>query len=258
MNRRDFFRFSAAIGLWVGGAELTRAEVAKASSVPSGVGRKFYPNGQVRPFAGNTIICHTPQQGEHKAYFNALLDIYREASVQSFAHKIAFTPPSSYHMTIFGGANDQDRNTALWPRGLSRDASMDDCNDWVAARLKAFKLNCALPIRMKVDLLPPVEAPLVLRLLPYDEAENVKLRTLISRLSECLEIYPEGIDKYAFHTTLGYAIQWLDAKEDQQFQDLMKKWRDAVARKCPQIQLGAPEFCTFEDMFAFQREFFLE
>jgi hypothetical protein len=242
---------------YLAGSARAEAEVAHATPIPADVGRKFFANGQVRPFAGNTLICHAPQQGERSAYFNALLDIYREATVLPFAHKIAFTPPSSYHMTIFGGANDQDRRPGLWPGALPLDAPMETCDQWMAEQLKAFFLDCALPLRMKVDLAPPVEAPFVLRLIPCDDAENARLRKLISRLADTLQIFPKDIDTYRFHTTLGYSIQWLDDKEDAMFQALMAKWRRDVAAKSPQILMGAPEFCIFKDMFAFQRQFYL-
>src|SRR6202012_873617 len=106
------------------------AETAHAPPVPADVGRKFFANGRVRPFAGNTIICHAPQQGDGAGYFNALLDIYRDAVVLPYAKKIALTPPSSYHVTIFGGANDQERKPGLWPKAMPLDASMAECNDW--------------------------------------------------------------------------------------------------------------------------------
>ncbi len=134
---------------------------------------------------------------------------------------------------------------------------MEVCNRWMAEPLKAFHLDCTLPLRMKVDLDPPVEAPFVLRLAPVDDAENAKLRKLISRLADTLRIFPGNLDIYRFHTTLGYSVQWLDDKEDAAFQALMIKWRRDVAAKSPQIVMGAPEFCIFKDMFAFQRQFYL-
>ena len=256
-NRRDLLKLAAASTAYLAGGGAAEAEVAHATPVPADVGRKFFANGRVRPFAGNTIICHAPQQGDQAAYFNALLDIYRDAVALPYARKIALTPPSSYHVTIFGGANDQERQPGLWPRAVPLDAHMGDCNAWVGERLKAFSLDCALPLRLKIDLAPPMEAPFVLRLRPVDAQEDAKLRTLIARLSAALGIAPPQIDAYRFHTTLGYSLQWLDADEDRDFQGRMTAWRAAVARTCPEIQLGAPEYCLLDDMYAFHRQFYL-
>src|SRR3546814_10770713 len=50
----------------------------------------------------------------------ALLDIYREAPAHPFVRKITLLPPSSYHMTIFGGANDKPRERKSWPADLPK------------------------------------------------------------------------------------------------------------------------------------------
>ena len=229
-----------------------------ASNLPPDVNRKFYPDGQVMPFAGNTIICHAAQQGENADYFYALLDIYREAQgVDVLKTKVTLLPPSSYHMTIFGGANDKERAPGLWPASLPLDMPMDDCNRILGERLRAFKLGMALPIRMRIDLDPPPEGPLTFRLLPAGAAQETALRDLIGRLSDCLEIAPPHIDTYRFHTTLGYAIQWLSAAEDDRFKGLMDRWRRQIAARAPVIVFGAPEYCLLKDMYAFRRQFFL-
>jgi hypothetical protein len=256
-NRRDLLKLAAASTAYLAGGGAAEAEIAHATPVPADVGRKFFANGRVRPFAGNTIICHAPQQGDNAGYFNALLDIYRDAVVLPYAKKIALTPPSSYHVTIFGGANDQERRPGLWPKAVPLDAGMTACNAWVAQKLKALSLDCALPLRFKIDLDPPHEAPFVLRLLPVDAQEDAKLRRLIARLSATLGITPPGIDTYQFHTTLGYSLQWLDDNEDRDFQGRMTAWRGAINRQCPEIPFGAPEYCLLDDMYAFHRQFYL-
>lgn len=94
----------------------TAPSLAKASPFPPDVGSKFDADGRVRPFAGNTVVCHLPQQGEHADAFEAMLDIYREAPSHPFMRKVALLPPSSYHMTVMGGANDTPRGCAARQR----------------------------------------------------------------------------------------------------------------------------------------------
>lgn len=38
----------------------------------------------------------------------------------------------------------------------------------------------------------------------------------------------------------------------------LKTWRQGLAKRRPVIALGAPEYCTLADMFAFKRQLYLE
>jgi hypothetical protein len=226
---------------------------------PPDVGRKFNADGDVVQFAGNTVICHLEQQGEKAACFNALLDIYRDAISHPFMRKVTLLPPSSYHMTVFGAANNAERVAGLWPRNVPLDLPIAECHKIIADRLRTFKTNVSLPIKMRVDLAEPgpEERPLTLRLLPLDEAENKRLRMLRDRLSDATGVRTPGHDAYRFHITLGYLFEWLEPSENEAFRSTLRQWCEMVATRVPVIELGAPEFCTFEDMFAFHRQFYL-
>ena len=260
-TRRRLLQMAGASVMSAAGPAMAAARRAPSEGAedPPSVGIKFGRDGHVLPFPGNTVICHLPQQGESTACFNALLDIYREAPAHAFMRKVTMLPPSSYHMTVFGAAADSDRRPGLWPSGLPLDAPIAACHRAVAERLQAFKLNCTLPLRLRVDLSDVDEnhRPLRLRLLPVDEAENAKLRGLRDRLSAALSIRQEDHDDYGFHITLGYLIRWLSPEEHVTFRNELRRWRNMVAAQCPVIELGAPEFCTFDDMFAFHRQFYL-
>jgi len=266
-GRRRMLQLAGASAIGIAGAPAsiaallttTRKASAETSNDPPNVGFKFARDGHVLPLPGNTIICHLPQQGEGAACFNALLDIYRQAPAHDFMRKVTLLPPSSYHMTVFGAATGDDRCAGLWPEDLAPDAPAEACNQLITAKLQNFKLNCALPLRMRVNLepVPNDHHPLRIRLLPLDAAENKKLRDLRDRLSDTLGIRSEKHDDYEFHITLGYLIRWLSKEENETFRNELRRWREMVATRCPVIALGPPEFCAFEDMFAFQRRFFL-
>lgn len=236
-----------------------RALAASRPAYPPDVFSKFHPDGRPYPFAGNTIVCHLDQQGERSAAFDAFLDIYREVPTLPFARKVAWLPPSSYHTTIFGGANDRPRLKTSWPADLPLDLPIADCDRVLGERLKGFALDCALPIRLKVDLeqVQNPARPLTLLLLPVDAAEEAKLRDVRDRLSRLLAIRSPSHDAYRFHVSLGYPIAWFSGRETSAFQATWRRWVGAVAAKSPVIALGAPEYCVFEDMFAFHRQFYL-
>jgi hypothetical protein len=257
-SRRTFLQLAGATVAGSVGSAAARTQ-AEQSEYPPSVGVKFAKDGRVISFPGNTLICHLDQQGEHAGCFNALLNIYRDAAAEPFMKEVTLLPPSSYHMTVFGAADDFNRRPGDWPNGVPLDLPIAECHQIMAERLREFRLACPLPLRMRVNLTEPdADArPLRLRLLPIDDAENRKIRDLRDRLSTALGIRNQNHETYEFHITLGYLIRWLSADEERAFRTTLRRWRENVAARCPVIDLGAPEYCTFEDMFAFRRLFYL-
>ncbi|MBA8879313.1 DUF1868 domain-containing protein [Phyllobacterium myrsinacearum] len=259
IQRRDFLKTIAVSSTGVLLSDYASADTTTKPEYTSAVGNKFNADGSVKSFAGNTIICHVPQQGEHAGYFGSLLDVYREAQTFDFMRKITLLPPSSYHMTVFEGANQKDRTPGLWPEGVPLDAAMEVCDQIVLDKLRTFKLDCELPFRMKIDptQLTTFKSAATLKLVPLDDAENAKIRTVRARLSKHLGISAPGQETYGFHTTLGYQIRRFDTEEAKAFEIEWKRWVNDIAQKSPIIYLGAPEYCTFKDMYAFNRQTFL-
>jgi hypothetical protein len=241
-------------------AGLAAARGGAADRLPPDVGRKFAADGRVLPFAGNTIICHLPQQGAGSEAFDALLDVYRALPGEPWARKVTALPPSSYHMTVFGTANDKARRYPLWPAGLPLDMPMADCDRILGERLRAFRLGDeAGPYRMRVNMeSPPAgETPLTVRLLPTDDAVEARLRKLRDRLSDVTGIREPDHDRYRFHITLAYQVAPLTPQEDDAWRRSLAAWKAMIARRAPIITLGNPEYCLLKDMFAFKRQFFL-
>lgn len=230
------------------------ADAARPASPPD-VGSKFYADGRVHAFPGNTVICHLPQQGSDAACFNALMDVYRDAPRHRFVRKVALLPPSSYHMTVFGGANDRPRLRQSWPADLPLDMPMAECDRITTDRLRQAGIRCALPIRMRVDPSqdPTNGRPLTMRLLPLDDGEAVKLATVRREIARATRIPLPEPDTYRFHISIGYSIAWLTAAENVEFVSVFNRWSREIAAHAPVIALGAPEFCVFQDMYAFHR-----
>lgn len=258
LSRREWLQWSAA-GATALAVAPSSPLAAQTSAYPPDVGRKFSAAGKVLPFAGNTIICHLPQQGEHAACFDAMLDIYRDAPSHDFCRKIALLPPSSYHMTVFGGANDHPRQRESWPADLPLDLAMADCSRIMAERLRHGPASWGEPIRMRID---PEQQPdnghaLIFLLRPADDAQQDRLQRLRRQLSDALGIRPPNLESYRFHMSLGYPIGWFTPEEMADLQRNWARWVRDIAARSPVITLGAPEYCTFEDMYAFHRQFYL-
>ncbi|MDF4005086.1 DUF1868 domain-containing protein [Luteibacter sp. PPL201] len=238
-------------------AGLSLLTCARAAT-PHAVGHKFFADGRVKPFGGNTIICHLPQQDAGYASFDALLDVYRDFPHHPFMAKMAPLPPSSYHMTVLGCADDEHRKPGLWPHGVPMDAPMAECDALLMQRLTSFSLDCELPLRMRVDDQRPGPGEgLRIEMAPVDAAEERKLRRLRDQLADLTGIRAPDHDRFTFHISLAYLVGELHAEEREALERARRAWHTELARKVPVWHLGAPEFCTFDDMFAFRRRMYL-
>jgi hypothetical protein len=64
---------------------------------PKDASLKFNPDGSPRPFAGNTIICHLPQQCRFRDETAALGEALQSSS---FSRKCGILPSNSYHISV--------------------------------------------------------------------------------------------------------------------------------------------------------------
>lgn len=220
---------------------------------------KFSEAGAVKKFSGNTIICHLPQQGETCPPFLQLLNFNRQAAILPFASKIACLPPSSYHVTIFDLCNEGRRDGERWPQGIARDIPIDNCNRLIAERLLAAQLPPVTNLRMVAaqDSGEALGRTLRIPLVPATPQDAEALRVVRSAYAAATGIGLEKPDTYAFHITLAYVVRPLDASEEEAAQALLTQLGDAVRHLAEPVTLGPPEYCTFADMFHFQRHFFL-
>ncbi|WP_221271870.1 hypothetical protein, partial [Tunturibacter empetritectus] len=57
---------------------------------------------------------------------------------------------------------------------------------------------------------------------------------------------------FGFHISLAYQMSLLTHEEERQHQAILERHVPAIIAAAPVIELGVPEFCTFEDMFRFE------
>ena len=211
---------------------------------------KFNPDGTRRPFAGNTVICHLPVQS---AMRDAMVALYDDLTRASYYSKLGVTSTDSYHMTIFPGANDQDRSISGWPSYVPADASIEICNRTVGERMAKAHLNCELPLRVRVDQMQTLNytTACTLRMTPADDDENSKLRSIRNQLSEVYGFRLKNHDQYGFHITMSYQIKPFTNQEQEDYRNLLKAHIQRIADAAPVLELGNPEYCTFPDMFRF-------
>ena len=115
----------------------------------------------------------------------------------------------------------------------------------------------ALPFRLRATAPLPKWGAGVLALEPINATEECKLRALRDRLADALQLRTPDHDAYVFHITLAYVIDWPGAADEELMAEVYAALRDRVNTMGP-IELGPPEYCVFDDMFAFQRRLFVQ
>jgi len=226
--------------------------VSQHKKYPKGIPDKFDPDGNVQSFPGNTIICHLSPSSEIYASMQIL---YKKLKVHPLSHLYTMLPPSSWHMTVFEGALDKRRKAAYWPADLDLNASIADCTAALEKKLESFDLQYETPFRLSVIGFKPLVSSISVHVEPRAAVENSAIRHLRDRLADVTKIRQIGYDKYRFHLTVAYILRYLsDEQEKELMEVLMRHFKDMPK----ELELGLPEFCRFEDMFAFERLLYLK
>lgn len=243
-------RFFMAAALSTAAATVFADEPA---TKPSAVGYKFNADGSPHSFPGNTIISQIPLS---TPLSDALTSVRDTLAASSFASCLALLPPSSYHMTVFEGVTERSRRQGLWPAGIPIDAPMTAVNRELERRLRDFDLDCTVPFRMRLDEFSLRRDPgATIRLLPFDEQENQKLRRLRNRLAAQLRLRAPDHDNYGFHISLAYLIDWMTTAQKREYAAVQAACFKMLGQSFPVIELGVPAYCVFYDMFAFDSQF---
>ncbi|MBB4293072.1 hypothetical protein GGE16_005157 [Rhizobium leguminosarum] len=219
---------------------------------PTGVHTKFNVDGSVRPFPGNTIICHLAATSR---LYAALSSLYGALEQSDLSELYSLLPPSSWHMTVFEGVCDQVRRPGFWPADLGLDAPLAECDGLFADKLSAFDRSCDPPYRLRIAGWQPLVNGIALRLAPTTSGEETRLRHLRDRLSDLLQLRHPGHEDYVFHLSIAYLIRYPNEEQQAALSALLFKLLSGLPAE---FELGAPEFCRFDDMFAFRRQFFLQ
>jgi hypothetical protein len=246
LNRRTLLHFS------LGGA-LARISAGQSprSAHPDAVGSKFNADGSVRPFPGNTIISPVPRSSP---YWTALVSAHDQLRAADFGDCFTLLPTSSYHMTVFDGVVDSVRDTAHWPKDLPLNAPLESCTRHFAKKLAEFDLGCEPPFRLRAQSFTLGGTALAFQLRPVDSAEDAKLRGLRDRLSTHLQLRKPDHDRYVFHVSMAYLVNWMTPDQEQHFASVSESCLN-TARQAGILELAAPDFCTFTDMFAYRSQF---
>jgi hypothetical protein len=218
------------------------------------IGEKFSNNGELLPFQGNTLICHIPVEHTLSENLSEMADAFKRSGL---GRCYSMLPRASYHMTVFNGANNSVRRYPDWPTDLALNTPMDVCNASFSKKLRSFRLEHSLPLRMRLSGVRLMQG-IILALAPADMAENEKLRLLRDRLSDTLKCRRANHEVYEFHISVAYLVNIPTNDEIIKLQVLRATFLEKLMKNSSIIELTSPEFCTFDDMSHFNYMFSLK
>ena len=206
------------------------------------LGQRFDASGRFLPERGNTVVA---QVTAGSATQSALIDLRSSLMGLSFGGHFAFTDVASYHMTVFEGVIETQRDYACWPTGLALDLEIDEMTTAMAARLDGFVPP--QPFTMKLACVTPHGLSLT-GATPEDE---VNARRWRDALAAAFGFRSPSHEAYGFHTTLAYQIEWPPVEALPFHAKAMARLTEEFAARVPVLHPDAPAFCRFADMNAF-------
>ena len=210
----------------------------------STIGEKFYEDGSVRRYPGNTIVADIlPGCGA----YDVMTHLREMIAQYGLSDYFILLPEDSYHMTILGGLNDEKRHV-WWPKDLPLDATMNQADDHMEAAVA--KVGLPGPQKMKFYYAHCSKGCLTIRVDTLSEEQEKALRKFRDDCSEEMGCFRPGHEKHHFHISLAY-VRVIPEGEAAQRRDKMIADMTAYIENQPVFETAAPYLTFFDDMLFF-------
>lgn len=232
---------------------------AAASGTPLGVegrklihaapGKKFDIDGNARRYRGTTFVFPVPQDSPFHRAQEAAQQLIKESP---FRDHYAILPPSSMHMTLYNGVNDNHRGTPVWPGEVPADAPLTDVVAFLQRRLQGATVDVPREVTMRaVGVQGVLDAAPGLQLEPVDASLNDALRKVRYQIRDATGVDRGGIDDYTFHSALAYRL--VEARPDERAAlDTLERDMFALFRgDAATVTMEPPALNAFDDMLAY-------
>lgn len=120
--------------------------------------------------------------------------------------------------------------------------------------LKLEAEGLAPPYRVRVRGFDSAVVGIGLEIEGATAAEEKRLRRLRDRLADTLGFKAPNHYTYGFHISMAYLLRHVDGENRVLLNEVFAQHLEGVQIE---FELGALEFCTFENMYAFHRLFYL-
>ena len=208
------------------------------------IGRKFHADGRVRTFAGNTIICFVPPDSH---VFRLAEWVQMQVRSCTFAHKFAFLPPDSFHMTVMELLCDETRNAERWTSALPLDAPLAVTDDYFIKTVPTV----APPAAIRMRFVETTRKSFTINLRPADAETAQALRTYRDGVAAVTGVRAPDHDQYQFHISLAYRLIHLTAAEEAALDQLLTTVDQYLHEHFGHFEPAAPQLTLFDDMFCF-------
>ncbi|MER9407816.1 DUF1868 domain-containing protein [Mesorhizobium caraganae] len=210
---------------------------------PVHLGTRYDTAGNFLLEPGNTVVSHLVDGSPSEA---VVIEVRERMRAMPDADRLAFTPISSLHMTLFQGIIEHRRHLPYWPQDVPLDTSIDDMTSLYLKRLKGFE--SLAPFNIKVIEVVPTG-------LTVAGATDDDVRVM-SAWRDALSVpfgyrHPDH-DSYIFHITFAYQTQRLADDRAAAWQDFFDDSLALFERQAPVIEIKPPAFCSFNDMNHFE------
>ncbi|MGQ3076621.1 MAG: DUF1868 domain-containing protein [Allorhizobium sp.] len=206
-------------------------------------GIRYDTTGRFLTERGNTVVCHLVEGSESAA---AILEARTRYTTMPGADKLAFTAPSSLHMTLFQGIIETRRALPYWPGDVPVETPVDDMTGIFMDRLAHFRSGHAFAVEVKQA------TPLGLVVDGVTDDDRAVLKDWRDRLADLLGYRHPDHETYAFHITFAYMIERFDDETLSAWIPFLEEVATDIRRRAPVIELRAPAFCAFYAMNHFE------
>jgi len=222
---------------------VARYAASSNSDVPRHLGTRYDANGTFLPEPGNTVVCHLMKGSASE---RAVLEVRDRMLSMPDASKLAFTPVSSLHMTLFQGIIEYRRSLPYWPEDIPLGTSIDEMTRFYLKRLEEFE-GCG-SFKIKVIDVTPVGLTV--------KGASLEDEAVIKAWRDTLAVpfgyrHPDH-DTYVFHITFAYLIDWLADDRLPAWQKLFDDCLFCLEQEAPIMEIQPPALCSFNDMNHFE------
>lgn len=207
--------------------------------------KKFYADGAVREFKGNTFLCHIPNGSP---FFRFAAWAQAEMALASCFYKYAFLPPESFHMTVYEGVCDQVRRPDNWVKTLPLDTPLHEATSYFFSKIPQLQKPRGFLMKVKEAV---VTSGMQFILEPANSSTCDDLEKFRAVTAEVTGMVNHNAEGYRFHCSLAYLLQELSPQEAEEASAVLHKINTRLGAPFDQIFLGPVEFCYFSDMFRF-------
>jgi hypothetical protein len=214
----------------------------------SSVGTKFFPDGRVRSYPGNTVICPfstDPQIQPH------LVWAQEQFIKLNCANKWAFLPPNSFHMTVMDLVCDEERIPAKWSTHFPISTSLGDLDHNFREKINALKHPTYFTMEF-ISLFAGEVLVIVLCPANPDSANSVKI--FRDQVSQVTGVKGPNFDGYIFHITLAYKLIELESDEQMEIDNCITGTNQYLHHNLNIIRTGQPKFMLFNNMYHFSAD----